>query len=63
VAECAQRIAEQKSRIALLRANGEDATCAAKILDELKVAHRLLVEQLVFEQARSGSYSDDREPS
>jgi len=48
-AESAERIAEQKMRIAPLRAKGKDATAAAKLLDQLRVAHRLMVEQLATE--------------
>jgi Mn-dependent DtxR family transcriptional regulator len=50
-AESAGRVAEQKLRIVTLRANG--TTAAAKILNELKIAHRLFVEQLAMEQAKS----------
>ena len=53
VAESARRVAEQKLRIATLRADGEDTVAAAKLLDELKIAHRLFVEQLAMEQAKS----------
>jgi len=52
-AESARRIAEQKLRIAGLRAEGANTMTAAKTLDELKVAHRTLLEQLAFEEAKS----------
>jgi len=58
VAESARRIAEQKMRIATSRADGEDATVAVRLLDELRVAHRLMVEQLAIEEARSSGSAD-----
>jgi hypothetical protein len=53
-AESAKLIAEQKLHIASLRAEGADTTKAAKLLDELKSAHRTLLEQLALEQAKRG---------
>jgi len=52
-AESAKLIAELKLRIASLRAEGADTTKAAKLLDQLKGTHRMLLEQLALEQARS----------
>ena len=52
-AESAKLIAEQKLRIASLRAEGADTTKAAKLLDQLKGTHRMLLEQLALEQAKS----------
>ncbi|HSC99977.1 MAG TPA: hypothetical protein VLI21_13820 [Casimicrobiaceae bacterium] len=46
-------IAELKLRIASLRAEGADTTKAAKLLDQLKGTHRMLLEQLALEQAKS----------
>ena len=52
-AESAKLIAELKLRIASLRAEGADTTKAAKLLDQLKGTHRMLLEQLALEQAKS----------
>ena len=51
VAESEHRILEQKLRIATLRADGEDTAAAVKLLDDLRVAHRIVVEQLAMEEA------------
>ena len=59
IAESAHRILEQQLRIATLRADGEDTTAAARLLDELKKIHRLLVEQFSEEQARALSSDAD----
>ena len=50
VAESARRIAQAKLRIASLRAHEDDATIAAAELDELKIEHRKLLEQLALEE-------------
>jgi hypothetical protein len=50
VADSARRIAQAKLRIASLRAQEDDATIAAAELDELKIEHRKLLEQLALEQ-------------
>ena len=50
VAESARRIAEAKLRIAGLRAQEHDTTGAAAELDELKIEHRRLLDQLAQEQ-------------
>ena len=50
VAESARRIAQAKLRIASLRAQEDDATTAAAELDELKIEHRKLLEQLALEE-------------
>jgi len=52
-AESAKRIADQKLLIAALRAQGVDATMAARKLDDMKVEHRALLQQLAQEQSRS----------
>jgi len=50
VAESARLIAEAKLRIARLRAQEDDTTRAAVDLDELKIEHRKLLDQLAFEE-------------
>jgi hypothetical protein len=50
VAESARLIAEAKLRIARLRAQEDDTTRAAVDLDELKIEHRTLLDQLAFEE-------------
>lgn len=50
VVESARRIAEAKLRIASLREQEDDATRAAADLDELKIEHRKLLDQLALEQ-------------
>jgi len=46
-------LTSRNSGIAALRADGEDAAADAKLLDELKIAHRLFLEQLAIEQTKS----------
>jgi hypothetical protein len=53
VVDSADGITEQMFRITTLRANGADTVISVKLLDSLRSAHRLLLEQLAIEEAKA----------